>query len=99
MEYSQVKVRGILGQNKYKKTEKQPDMRGRVDLTQEIIHEAYSMIQQGKTPELNIAGWYRTSERTGEQFVSLSCDVGEAKERQSAPPQPKQEWGKSPWEG
>ena len=75
---------GVLFTNERKQTPKQPDYTGDLELSDEVINDLVDQMSRGNAkPKLRIAGWKKTSKKTGKVFVSLIGSKFE--ERQQAP--------------
>ena len=51
---------GAIYTNNFKKTEKQPDWTGKVELSRDMLKELVTIIKNGGTGELRVALWKRS---------------------------------------
>ena len=66
---------GVLFSNNKKKTEKQPDFTGDLELSDEVVNDLVDQMSRGVTkPKLSLAGWKKVS-RKGLNFMSLVGSV------------------------
>ena len=66
---------GVLFSNNKKKTEKQPDFTGDLELSDEVVNDLVDQMSRGITkPKLSLAGWKKVS-RKGLNFMSLVGSV------------------------
>jgi|TARA_B000000609_G_C23981440_1_gene244697 hypothetical protein len=64
---------GVLFTNNNKKTPNQPDYTGDLELSDEVINDLVEQMSRGNPkPKLRLAGWKKTSKKTGATFVSLT---------------------------
>ena len=63
---------GVLFSNNKKKTEKQPDFTGDLELSDEVVNDLVDQMSRGVTkPKLSLAGWKKVAKKTGDRFLSL----------------------------
>jgi hypothetical protein len=63
---------GVLFTNDRKQKANQPDYIGDLELSDEVINDLVEQMSRGnKKPKLRLAGWKKTSNKTGKVFVSL----------------------------
>tara|TARA_E500000318_G_scaffold74336_1_gene68993 strand:+ start:1215 stop:1529 length:315 start_codon:yes stop_codon:yes gene_type:complete len=64
---------GVLFTNDRKQKPNQPDYTGDLELSDEVINDLVEQMSRGVTkPKLRLAGWKKTSQKTGKVFVSLT---------------------------
>jgi len=74
---------GVLFSNNKKKTEKQPDFTGDLELSDEVVNDLVDQMSRGITkPKLSMAGWKKVS-RNGLHFMSLVGSVPREKPQNS----------------
>ena len=67
---------GVLFVNDRKQKQTSPDYTGRLELSDEVINDLVSQMERGETkPSLSLAGWKKTSNKTGKTFLSLLGSV------------------------
>jgi hypothetical protein len=75
---------GVLFTNDRKQKPNQPDYTGDLELSDEVINDLVEQMSRGTPkPKIRLAGWKKTSNKTGKVFVSLTGSKFE--ERQQAP--------------
>ena len=73
----------MLFSNNKKKTEKQPDFTGELELSDEVVNDLVDQMSRGITkPKLSMAGWKKVS-RNGLNFMSLVGSVPREKPQNS----------------
>ena len=66
---------GVLFSNNKKKSEKQPDFTGDLEVSDEVVNDLVDQMSRGITkPKLSLAGWKKVS-RKGLNFMSLVGSV------------------------
>jgi len=76
---------GALWPNKYKKTDKHPDLRGAISIERAILKE---LLSSGEDEiKINLSGWKRET-RNGDEFLSLAFDAYKKEEETKAKPKP-----------
>ena len=77
---------GVLFTNERKQKPNQPDYTGDLELSDEVVNDLVEQMSRGEAkPKLRLAGWKKTSQKTGKVFVSLTGSKFE--ERQAQQPQ------------
>jgi len=72
---------GAIYTNDYKKTEKQPDWTGKVELSKDLLKQLVEKVKAGDIAELRVALWDRTS-KAGKEYKYARLDVAEAKKEE-----------------
>lgn len=79
---------GVLFTNERKQKETSPDYTGQLELSDEVVSDLVDQISRGETkPSLSLAGWKKTSRKTGKVFLSLVGSIKRPPQegQQSAP--------------
>jgi len=80
---------GILGKNRYKEKENQPDLTGNIHVDRNLLIDMLSKNKDSTLINLRVSAWNKQNSNTGEGFLGLSI---------SEPLPPKQDAKKNPWE-
>jgi hypothetical protein len=79
---------GVLFTNDRKQKANQPDYTGDLELSDEVINDLVDQMSRGSSkPKLRLAGWKKTSKKTGKTFVSLLGSKFEERQQQAPQPQ------------
>lgn len=71
---------GVLFTNDRKQKPNQPDYTGDLELSDEVINDLVEQMSRGNAkPKLRLAGWKKTSKKTGKAFVSLTGSLFQEK--------------------
>jgi hypothetical protein len=63
---------GALSPNEYKKSQSQPDFKGKINMEISLLRQLVSESEDGQTVDIRISGWNRSGARG--DFVSLAYD-------------------------
>ena len=64
---------GALFKNNKKQSDKQPDLQGNIELSEEAVQSVLDQMKSGvKYPKLDLSGWTKVSGK-GNKFISLSA--------------------------
>tara|TARA_R100001510_G_C7649730_1_gene207188 strand:- start:1571 stop:1894 length:324 start_codon:yes stop_codon:yes gene_type:complete len=67
---------GALFNNVNKKMDKHPDFTGTLELSQEVVEYLSDQFHAGVPfPKITLAGWRKTIQKSGNNFVSLKAGV------------------------
>lgn len=77
------KSEGGFWPNTYKKTDKQPDVTGNIEVSNDQLRKMVEQAKAGVAVKLQIAGWNRRSKSDNKPYIYISAEVLEPKE--SAP--------------
>ena len=81
---------GAIYQNNFKKTDKQPDWTGKIEIHRDTLKELVEKVKTGEPAELRVALWDRTS-KNGNEYKYARLDIPMVQDK----PAPKQEEPKS----
>lgn len=73
-----------------KKNANAPDFKGSISLDAELITSLYLRVKTGQPANIEVAGWRRSSQKTGKSFLSVTAQQP-LKERSQGVPQPSQQ--------
>tara|TARA_B100001057_G_C22616169_1_gene858544 strand:+ start:83 stop:424 length:342 start_codon:yes stop_codon:yes gene_type:complete len=65
---------GAIYQNNYKKTDKQPDWTGKLEIHKDTLKELVEKVRGGEQAELRVALWDRTS-KNGNDYKYARLDI------------------------
>lgn len=80
---------GILGKNRFKEKDNQPDLTGNIHVDRNLLIDLLSKNKEAALINLRVSAWNKQNSTTGEGFLGLAI---------SEPAPPKQEAKKNPWE-
>jgi hypothetical protein len=66
---------GALFANDKRQTDKHPELKGVIEVTNEQIHKLIEMSKAGLEPKLQVAAWWRNAKQTGAQYLSMSTEA------------------------
>jgi hypothetical protein len=75
---------GALFTNERKTADSHPDYNGSLEFSEEVIRDMVDMLKRGETPKCDLAGWKKTSTKTGKTFLSISAKVAFKKDGSSS---------------
>lgn len=73
--YQYPKSKGALFINNDKQQENHPDFRGNIVVTKEQINMLVQMGKAGVEPKLQVAGWNRTAQGSGQYYLSMETEA------------------------
>lgn len=77
---------GVLFSNERKQKPNQPDYTGSLELSDEVVNDLVDQVSRGVSkPKISLAGWKRTSQKSGKTFVSLNGSVHQERQQQASP--------------
>jgi hypothetical protein len=77
---------GVLFTNDRKQKPNQPDYTGDLELSDEVINDLVEQMSRGNPkPKLRLAGWKKTSQKTGKTFVSMIGSKFEERQQAQQP--------------
>lgn len=69
------KSNGGLWPNQNKQTQNHPDLKGHIELTKPQLDMLYEMGRRGMKVRLQLSGWMRTAQESGQRYMSLEGEA------------------------
>lgn len=83
---------GAIYQNNFKKTDKQPDWTGKIEIHRDTLKELVEKAKTGEPAELRVALWDRTSKNGNDyKYARLDIPMKQNTETKAEEPKPEEE--------
>jgi hypothetical protein len=83
-----LKSEGGFWPNTNKKTEKHPDVTGKIEISTDQLTMLNNMAADGETLKLSVAGWNRRSKSDGKPYIYISAEVAPEQKEGGQRPSP-----------